>query len=326
MQSAGAAGSQLGAGAKPASAGTGARGEAGQGTSSQVELGHPGAGSGGAASSAVEPGMADGNQAEAADCDLNGVWIARQITVSEAIGVSAFSNNWYYLELKQNGTAAEVTKHFDCGIEVLGAVTVVLERPALEAQLSHNLQTGRKLSMSKDGATCRLESGRFWSIRGADEMRYLPGGARDSGSNIREVAMSLPLPTADNPDGALDPDGDGVLGLAFEISGLLSGTRNSVQRDWTRWFTEPGYELPPSMDWTSDLTIRADFDNEESVLAPRDSLLSSGSTPKGSAKHTLRLRFLGRNVSDPRVAAIMKGSQVDTCYAIQDALPAEELQ
>jgi hypothetical protein len=128
------------------------------------------------------------------------------------------------------------------------------------------------------------------------------------------------------PEGAIDPDGDGKLGLAFEISGLLSGTRNSVQRDWTRWFSEPGYEFPPGTDWTTDITIRADFDNEESVLDPQGSLLSSGSTPKTDAKHTLQLRFLGRDVSDPRVAAFVKESQVDTCYAIQDALPAEELQ
>lgn len=276
-------------------------------------------------------GMSDAGQAavggaQDADCDLTGVWIARQITVSEAIGVEAYCNNWYYLELKQSGTTAEVVKHHDCGIEVLGAVRVVLDRPALEAQLSHNLQAGRKLSMRKDGASCELESTRFWSIRGADELRYLPGGARDSEMSIRDVATAIPLPTSDNSEGALDPDGDGKLGLAFQISGLLSGTRNSVQRDWTRWFTESGYEFPAGMDWTNDLTLRADFDNEESVLFASDPLLASGSTPKGSAKHTLRLRFLGRDASDARAAAIVKDNPVDTCYAIQDALPAEELR
>lgn len=257
---------------------------------------------------------------------MTGIWIARQITVSEAIGVEAYSNNWYYLEYKQSGTTVEVVKHFDCGIEVLGAVTVVLDRPALEAQLAHNLQAGRKLSMGKDGATCKLETRRFWSIRGAEEMRYLPGGVRDSEMSIRDVASSIPLPTMAKPEGAFDPDGDGHLGLAFQITGLISGTRNSVQRDWTRWFSDTGYEFPPGMDWTADLTLRADFDNEESVLFASDSLLASGSTPKGTAKHTVRLRFLGRDGSDPRAAAIVKDNQVDTCYAIQDALPAEELR
>jgi hypothetical protein len=260
------------------------------------------------------------------DCDLTGIWIARQITVNEAIGVQAFSNNWYYLEFKQSGTTAEVTKHFDCGIQIVGAVTVILPRPALEAQLTRNQQAGRKLSVSKEGSSCRVESKRFWSIRGAEEARYLHDGVRDSEVSIRELAVSLPLPTKENPEGALDTDGDGKLGIAFEISGLLSGTRNSVQRDWTRWYTEPGYEFPAGMDWTDDLTIRADFDNEESVLDPAQGLLTSGSTPSGTAKHTIDLRFLGRDGSDPRVAALIKDNQVDTCYAVQDALPARELQ
>jgi hypothetical protein len=61
-------------------------------------------------------------------------------------------------------------------------------------------------------------------------------------------------------------------------------------------------------------------------LDPRDGLLSSGSPPKAGAKHTLRLRFLGRDSSDARVAAIVKPNTTDTCYAIQDALAAEELK
>lgn len=299
-------------------------GTAGQPASSQIS-----AGSGGAQSPQSDAGMSGSaavSGAQDADCDMTGIWIARQITVSEAIGVEAYSNNWYYLEFKQTGTTVEVVDHFDCGIEVLGAVTVVLERPALEAQLGHNLQVGRKLTMGKDGAGCKLESRRFWSIRGAEETRYLPGGVRDSDMSIREVASSIPLPTMGKPDGALDPDGDGQLGLAFQISGLLSGTRNSVQRDWTRWYSDTGYEFPAAMDWTSDLNLRADFDNEESVLFASDTLLASGSTPKGSAKHTVRLRFLGRDASDPRVAAIVKDNPVDTCYAVQDALPAMELR
>lgn len=288
----------------------------------------------GAAGSAMDAGATPDSDAQTpmqavaqdADCDLTGVWIARQITVSEAISVPAYSNNWYYLELTHSGTAVEVTKHFDCGIEVLGAVTVTLPRSALEAQLTHNVQTGRKLTMVKEGSSCHLESQRFWSIRGADENMYLPEGDRSSEMDVRAVAASLPLPTADKPAGAIDPDGDGKPGLAFEITGLISGTRNSVQRDWTRWFSDTGYEIAPSNDWPSDLNIRADFDNEESVLDPREGLLSSGSTPKAGAKHTLRLRFLGRDSSDARVTAIVKPGLVDTCYAIQDALPAEELQ
>jgi hypothetical protein len=291
----------------------------------------PQAGSGGEPNNAEAAGMAGSDEppssvgAQDPDCDLTGVWIARQITVNEAIGVQAFSNNWYYLEYKQDGTTVEVTKHFDCGIQIVGAVTVILPRPALEAQLTRNQQTGRKLTMSKDGASCRLESKRFWSIRGAEELSYLQDGVRDSEASIRELATSLPLPTKDNTAGAIDPDGDGKLGIAFEITGLLSGTRNAVQRDWTRWFSDADYEFPAGMDWTQDVLIRADFDNEESVLDPAEGLLTSGSTPSRDAKHAVTLRFLGRDTSDPRVQALVKDNQVDTCYAVQDALPAQEL-
>jgi len=291
----------------------------------------PQAGSGGEPNSAAAAGSAGSDEpatsdaAQDPDCDLTGIWIARQITVNEAIGVQAFSNNWYYLEYKQSGTTAEVTKHSDCGMEIVGAVTVTLSRAAVEAQSTRNQQVGRKLSMAKDGSSCRLESKRFWSIRGAEELPYLPDGVRDSEASIRELATMLPLPTKDNTAGAIDPDGDGKLGLAFEISGLLSGTRNSVQRDWTRWFTEPGYEFPAGVDWPDDIVIRADFDNEESVLDPAEGLLTSGSTPAREAKHATTLRFLGRDSSDPRAQALIKENQIDTCFAVQDALPAQEL-
>jgi hypothetical protein len=126
--------------------------------------------------------------------------------------------------------------------------------------------------------------------------------------------------------GALDTESDGKLGVAFQLSGIISGTRNSVQRDWTRWFSDKGYEITASADWPDDLTVRADFDNEESVIDPTSGLLVSTSAPKASAKHVLRLRFLGRASSDPRVAAVVKASDADTCYAIQDAIKAEALE
>jgi hypothetical protein len=119
---------------------------------------------------------------------------------------------------------------------------------------------------------------------------------------------------------------DGQLGVAFQAAGIISGTRNSVQRDWTRWFTETGYEIPTSTNWTSDISVRADFDNEESVLNATNDLLKQLSMPKQGAKHVLRLRFLGRNASDPRVTAVVQATNLETCFKIQDDMPAEQLQ
>lgn len=154
----------------------------------------------------------------------------------------------------------------------------------------------------------------------------MPDGKRDSEQSIDQVAAANPLPKVGSTSGAVDSESDGKLGVAFQVAGIIMGTRNSVQRDWTRWFTESGYEIPASTNWTQDLRIRADFDNEESILDPTSGLLVSSSAPRAGAKHVLQLRFLGRDSSDPRVAQIVKGTNVETCFAIQDALPAEQLE
>lgn len=285
-----------------------------------------GAGQGGAGGEMGGGGAPEPMGAQDPDCDFNGIWIADQITVSLAQGfpLPQYSNNWYYLEIKQEGTAVEVTKHMDCGIEVLGTVTVTISPQTLEALLTANAQNGRKGTLSKQGDKCAFEMEHFWSIRGADAAPYLPGGIRNSNDSIAQAQSAKPLPTAAMPDGAVDTEKDGKLGVAFQVAGIASGTRNSVQRDWTRWFTAPGYEITPSTDWTSDLKVRSDFDNEESVLDPSSGLLAAGSMPDGSSKHILKLRFLGRDKSDARVSAIVKGKDTDTCFAIQDALPAQQ--
>lgn len=318
------------AGSKAMEAAEGGAGLGGAGSGGTAGAG-PVAGSGTMSDAGKGANMAEPEPAGATDpeCDFNGIWAAKQMTVSEALSLPQTSNNWYYLELKQSGDAVTVVKHFDCGIEVRGSATVILSRATLMASIARNVQSGRKISVSRQGASCSFEGARFWSIRGADELAYLPGepkDGRDFPDNIGDVAKSKPLPTAQMPEGAIDVDMDGKLGIAFQVTGIVMGTRNSVQRDWTRWFTEPGYEIAASADWPNDLTIRADFDNEESIIDPTSGLLVSNSAPKASAKHVLQLRFLGRDATDARAMAMIKSSDIDTCYAIQDALPAETRQ
>lgn len=257
------------------------------------------------------------------DCDLNGIWMAKQITISEALSLPQSSNNWYFLELRHTGDVVEVVRHFDCGIEVRGSLNVVVSRATLASLIPLNVQTGRRGTMTKQEATCGFSMSRFWSIRGADEQLFLPSDGRASAQSSDEVAAAKPLPSANQPAGAIDTEGDGIPGVAFEVSGL--GIRNSVQRDWTEWFTEPGFEITPSSDWAQDLLVRADFDNEENVIDP-DGVLATASTPLTAAKHVLKMRFLGRDASDPRALEIIKNDEVETCYAVQDAMPAEQLE
>lgn len=260
------------------------------------------------------------------ECDFNGIWIADQITVSQALGQAQSSNQWMYLEFKQSGTAVEVSKHFDCGIEVHGTAVVTMSRATTQALIAQNVQTGRKATLTRNGASCELAVDRFWSVRGADESRFLPNAARDSDENIETIEQLNPLPTVFNTGGAVDTENDGQLGVAYQIAGNFWGTRNTVQRYWTRWYTDTDYQIPASDDWSSDLVIRTEFDSEENVLSPRSGLLISDSKPKSGARHVLELRFLGRDGSDPRAAAIVKNTDIETCYAIQDAMPAEKLE
>lgn len=310
------------AGAGGATGGTGSsNSSADNGMTSQTA----GTGGGGAEAGASAPTVG----ATDADCDFSGVWMLQQLTVSVAtgVGVDATSNNWYFVEFQQSGDDVLVSNEFDCGIDVEGTVKVTISKQTLIDEMPHNRQTGRKATLKKVDGKCAFDAERFWSVRGAVEDRFLPTDGRASMMSIADVEKARPLPTANMPDGAIDTENDGQLGIAFQASGIISGTRNSVQRDWTRWFTDAGYEITPAMDWTMPLKVRADFDNEENVLdTGNNDLLRSGSTPKAGAKHELRLRFLGRSRSDSRAMAIIKSADVDTCYAIQDAMPAEELK
>jgi hypothetical protein len=263
-------------------------------------------------------------QAKDPTCDLSGVWITKQLSASKALEEVGFSNGYAYYEIEQSGSDFVVKKHIDCGGIALGGGTAYLSRPSLQALTRHNSQSGRKGHVTLVDGKCALDIEHFWSVRGADEMRFLPTPTRNSTLSLAEMQKQNPLPTPNMLDGAEDWENDGVPGVASQLSGILSGVRNGCQRDWDRWFTAPGYEITPSLDFTSDLTIRFEFEGEESVIAPTSGLLATLSEPATEYPPVMRFRFLGRTTDDPRAQAIVKAEPVDTCYAIQDAIPAEE--
>ncbi|MFM2417570.1 MAG: hypothetical protein RL385_2293 [Pseudomonadota bacterium] len=274
--------------------------------------------------------ISDGGSADAAvlrakdpDCDMTGLWMAKQLTRSEALGLGQFANYWYFFEFVQDGENVTVVHHYDCDAFVQGSVTVLLGQAARRALLSHNQQDGRRASMKKtaDGY-CALEFEPFWSLRGADPARFLPAD-RASKETAAQLRARLPLPTAQNPSGAEDWENDGHLGFAWEISGIASGTRNSVQRDVTMWFTDATHTITPALDFRLPLTLRARFDNDEEVIHATSSLLQSLSTPDQSAVHRATLVFLGRTRSDSRAQANVLSDPMQTCDRIVAALPAE---
>lgn len=276
------------------------------------------AGSGGKAS--TQTGPADPS------CNFTGVWSVKQVAVGLALEEPQFMNNWAYYEIEQTGTDFVVKRHIDCGAEVLGSGTVTLSRATMEGTVQHNMQNGRKGHFELVDGKCVFDIAHFWSVRGAEEQRFLPNPTRDSTMTMAELAKLKPLPTPRMTDGAFDLENDGKLGAAGQVNGIVSGVRNSCQRDWDRWFTEEGYEVTPALDFTSDLEIRIEYESEESVMSPTSGLLTTPTEPTSDWKHVTFLRFLGRTLDDPRAKALVKSEDVETCYAIQDAMPAQELR
>ena len=291
--------------------------------------GTSGSSTGGDATGGSTSGSTGGEQHAAADpdCDMNGIWIGRQVTESLALSVSQYANNWYYLEFSQDGTDVVVSNHYDCGIEVRGSATVILSDKTTLALTQHNGQVGRRGTMVKDSdGTCHFEMERFWSVRGVSEEQFAPS-PRNSEEDIAYWQAQAGLPTTGA--GAEDWDADGEPGIAWQVTGVVTGTRHSGQRDWTRWFSSDAYPIQASVAWSEDLLVEADFNNEEKIYAtciPNgqggcglfSALLNATSEP--AAANTLTLRFLGRSEADVRDVVVEDVLQ--TCKNIQAALPA----
>jgi len=295
-------------------------------------------GPGGAGGSGPDGGLSDGGDADpgvpSADCNLTGIWISKMVTVTQALNLAQYANAWFYLEIDQPAGSANFTikKEFDCGTEVHGSVTVTILPATLEVHMKHNSQVGRQGTMKKNAAgRCVVDVEPFWVLLGAQD-KFLP--PRNTLEEIETVAARLPLPTPDRPDGAEDWDNDGKLGVSWQVSGVIQGTRSTVQRQWTRWFSTERYAVIPAMDW-GDLIVGADFDKDEAVFDPTSGPLVSPSfsvrTPETPNRFVMR--FLGRDKTDSRVAGVVRGTDpanasaaaVETCHLIQDTMPAEDM-
>jgi hypothetical protein len=256
-------------------------------------------------------------------CDMNGIWIARQVTSSVALSLPQYANNYYYMELRQDGDDVVVTRSVDCGIVVRGSATVILTPNTAKVFMKHNDKAGRRGTFKPAAAgSCDFEMERYWNVRGADEARFAPS-PRNSKQSIAELEAANPLPAKEAPDGAEDWDADGKLGVAWQITGNLTGTRNSVQRDWIEWFSVDEHRVTAAADFTTDLVVRAAFDAQENIFDASNPLVNTGSTTDTTAKHKTTLRFLGRSAADPRAKTIIKADPFETCLAVQDALPPQ---
>lgn len=277
-------------------------------------------------------------------CDMGGHWIVHQTDYSVAnVGTKGIqtSSNWYYFEIEQTGEAWKVVKALNCGIIVTGSVNVKLSDASakglmyLNPQDTTNPAGGRIGEMREEGDGCYFTASRHYFVRGG-KPSLLPTDFRAE----PELSALPPLPVSsdvydatkiDKPDLADDTDKDGSPGVAYEVSGLASGVRSVVQRDWNEYATDDSFTIAKN---ASEFKVRSDFRNQENIVflkcgsGAKCPLLEAGSQPALDRPGSAVFRYLGKSFDDPRVQEIITapaGSNADAdfevCKRIQAALP-----
>lgn len=286
-------------------------------------------------------------------CDANGYWLLRQLDFSRdnALQQLQVATTWYVLKLEQTGETLRVAQSVTCGIEATGTVRVSLDDRGRRALLWRNPQDGRPDGRGvtrpprhgrfvAKGGGCELTLSRHYFLRGGDDA-LLPANFDDH----PELSSLPPLPYEPNPtrdaskpfgehlEGAEDIDGDGYPGLAWYLTGTLGAVRNSVQRDWNEYGPLAEYPIPP---YAIEFTTGAFFDTSEQVLSVHGcqkgacTLATIGSRPATDRAHRVSLRWLGLELTDPRVAAVIarpllvsQDDDLETCARVRAALPVE---
>jgi hypothetical protein len=163
------------------------------------------------------------------NCDLNGRWLIAQRVLADALGQQQASHNWFYYELRQDGTSVTVTKGLHCGYEVkhvtvLGAdVDTTAAWPAL---LAHDSDAGRAGTVQSAGGMCQVGFEKRYTVRGATLPFY--------------ADPNQPMPTAaqmatGSMPGWEDWDHDGHPGVTLTVSHAANGHIYCAQRDWNQY-------------------------------------------------------------------------------------------
>jgi hypothetical protein len=268
-------------------------------------------------------------------CDLSGVWAVRQTTLSHGI-VDTVSANWYYIELSQDGDQLEAIDSIDCGYAANAAGASAFSSHAGDQPFfEHNPQAGRKGTIKAAGTKCDFHLGRFWTVRGTDEAKHLPGGPFAT-HTLAELQASVPMPNKEHPDDGEDWDQDGHPGVTLLIGS--SDERYSANRDWSEYFSCNGdeadspicqkedvskYTLTPAK-LKDQFTVRADFESEDSVLGATNPLYEGGSMPLRIGDNRVTFKRLGSHRSDGKARELWsKGTATGRCDFIRELLPAE---
>jgi hypothetical protein len=241
---------------------------------------------------------------------MSGAWVAQHVTTNTALGARQVSTNWSYLRFEQKGTKLQVVDALDCGYVVRGTTDVSLGDAALEAMAiksTNAVGVSGTLEPSKDGESCAFALDRIYSIRGANQAKFLDALWK-IGDAPKELS-AFTLPTSES-DGMEDWDHDGHEGLT-QLTGL--GDRYTAQLDWHAFHGTLPLEdgvLGPGVLGGMDVLI-ADYDMRESVSKETPALLQTSSVPESPGYAQLvRAGSLTRTTSGAH-------PELDTCKAVQ---------
>jgi hypothetical protein len=188
----------------------------------------------------------------------------------------------------------------------------------LQKIVSTNSHAGLSGTYASNGDGCDLDMDRVYFVLGADPSLFLP----EDPSARPELVDLPPLPTEDDTTGAEDWDGDGELGLAFEVDAFVSGTRNSVQRAYQEFESDggnPDYTIEHS---AATFTVNNLTAISESILSADNALLESVGSLNGS-DHPVTFTRLGdsRETAEFPSGDPVPSSGFDVCKALEEEFP-----
>lgn len=280
-------------------------------------------------------------------CDMTGYWIVRQTDFSNdlLIGQLQAASTWYVYRFSQQGDAFSTVESISCSLMASGSATV-RPRPSGDRALLYSQgadgsigQGARSGTFRQEGDRCAFTFERWYLLRGLDAS-FFPEDFRQK-PDLAEI--SRPMPTSEDasdlslasPDGVVDMDGDGRPGFALQITGLAAGLRHAAQRDWNEYTTDS--DAWPIPTHAIEFTTRSLFRNEETILYVEDcgaacALLQTGSVPSLSEPSRVTFRYLGTDLDDARVAAVVRGAlyadeavDLATCENVREVLPHDPL-
>jgi hypothetical protein len=259
-------------------------------------------------------------------CDMTGYWAAREsdYTADTVIGSIQASSAWSLFHFVQTGNDFHVVEELDCGVHVTGSATVDFTPASFLANMYLNRQDGvaddagvahaaRHGTSAQVAGGCAVTLDPWYKLRGATDA-YLPADF----TNNPPLSSLMPLPavmsyepdSGEWPDGATDPDNDHIPGIAYQISGLISATREAVERQWQGYATPAGAPVPAS---AVTLVLPDGYDDQESVMRVLGcssggcTLAAAGSVVSKDNPGHITLAFIGKTYGSSRVAPVVMG-------------------